>query len=289
MIADNSIGQSAVPVKSAPDQGWDIKLEELSVGYGEKTVLSEVNAYIPAGRVNFFLGESGCGKSTLLRHIIGLSRPQKGRIVVGGHDLFKLSGREFRRLRRRMGVLFQDGALLGALTLAENISLPLTEHTKLERKTLRAAVMRALELVGLADFAEYFPNQLSGGMRKRAGLARAIITEPPILLCDEPTSGLDPITAARMDQLLLDMRGHYPDMTIIVVSHDLASLNAIADHVLVLGQGTALFAGEAEELKRSDDPYLRRFLTRSIEASAVGTAAPPNPDVRAALREWLDS
>ena len=273
------------------EQGWDIRLENMSVGYGSIVVLSDINALFPAGRISVILGGSGCGKSTLLRHIAGLSRPLAGKTVIGGQELFALPSDEFRRLRRRMGMLFQDGALLGALTLAQNVALPLVEHTSLPPKIINAAALRCLALVGLQDFGDYFPTQLSGGMRKRAGLARAIITEPRILLCDEPTSGLDPINAARMDQLLLDMKAHYPDMSLIVVSHDLASLARIADSVLVLHEGGAVFQGTYADLSLADDAYLQSFLRRESqkdEYSQTGRTALPDPAVQAALHKWLD-
>ncbi|MDR0465891.1 MAG: ATP-binding cassette domain-containing protein, partial [Deltaproteobacteria bacterium] len=151
---------------------WDVRLEDMRVGYGSTVVLSGINARFPAGKISVILGGSGCGKSTLLRHIAGLSRPMAGKTLIGGQDLFALPSKEFRRLRRRMGMLFQDGALLGALTLAQNVALPLVEHTSLSPKVIDAAALRCLTLVGLRDFGDYFPAQLSGGMRKRAGLAR---------------------------------------------------------------------------------------------------------------------
>jgi phospholipid/cholesterol/gamma-HCH transport system ATP-binding protein len=212
--------------------------------------------------------------------------------VIGGQDLFALPPREFRRLRRHMGMLFQDGALLGALTLAQNVALPLVEHTRLPAGTVAAAALRCLSLVGLQDFGEYFPAQLSGGMRKRAGLARAMITEPRILLCDEPTSGLDPITAARMDELLLDMQAHYPGMSLIVVSHDLASLARIADYVLVLHEGRAVFRGSYADLSAADNAYLQSFLHRQSQQDGHGRpegAGRPDPELRSALKKWLDN
>ena len=267
---------------------WDIRLEHLRVGYGSRVVLDDVNAVLPGGRITVILGESGCGKSTLLRHVIGLSRPMAGRILYGGQDLFALPLRQIRRVRRRVGVLLQDGALLGSLTLAENVGLPLAEHTNLSGQVIREAALRTLRLVGLGDFADFYPNELSGGMKKRGGLARAIVTEPPILFCDEPTSGLDPINAAQMDQLLLDMRAVYPDRTMIVVSHDLASVARIAEHVLVLRQGRVVFSGTYPELRESGDAYLRRFMERKAEhgeeRTVVSAAA---PEVRRALDAWL--
>ena len=267
---------------------WDIRLENLSVGYGERVVLEQLNAVIPAGQITVVLGESGCGKSTLLRHIIGLDRPMNGRILHGGEDLFALPPARFRRVRRRFGVLFQDGALLGSLTLAENVSLPLVEHTTLPKALSRRAAMRCLGLVGLENFGDFFPSELSGGMKKRGGLARAIVTEPPVLFCDEPTSGLDPINAAQMDHLLLDMKACYPHMTLVVVTHDMASVARIADYVLVLRQGRLLFSGSVPELEACDDVYLRCFLGREVEEGTTRERLQAvDGEVRAALDAWL--
>ena len=239
----------------------DIALSDVSVGYGERTVLSGVTTVLPGGKVSVILGGSGCGKSTLLRNIIGLVPIQGGRIVLGGHDMAAASEDERLDVRRRMGVLFQDGALLGSLRLGENIALPLREHTELTDSLIEEIVRLKLKLVGLADFMDYFPSELSGGMRKRAGLARAMALDPAVLLCDEPTSGLDPITAADMDQLILELRATF-DMTIVVVTHDLESLYAIADHVVVLSAGRMLFEGPLAGLAASDDPFIRQFLAR---------------------------
>lgn len=269
-------------------QRWDIGLHDLTLGYGDSVVLDKLNATLPAGKISVILGGSGCGKSTLLRHILGLNKPKKGNVLLGGKDLFSLSGKEFRRLRRRMGVLFQDGALLGSLTLGDNVALPLAEHTALDKDTINTIVRHKLSLVGLADFAHYYPSQLSGGMRKRAGLARAIVMDPPILLCDEPTSGLDPINAAQMDALLLEMKKRFPDMTIVVVSHDLQSLDSIADYVLVLNEKHAVYEGDLQTLRQSEDPFLRQFLDRKAGAPQ-SVDAPLGETVRKALADWLDS
>lgn len=270
-------------------RAWDIQFKNLALGYGNHVVLSDLNATLPAGKISVILGGSGGGKSTILRHIAGLQKPISGEILIGGKNIFKLSAKDFRRIRRRMGVLFQDGALLGALTLAENVTLPLSQHLRLSKALLRQAALRVLGMVGLADFPNFYPNELSGGMRKRAGLARAIIAEPLLLLCDEPTSGLDPITAARMDELLLSLHKNYPEMTLVVVSHDLASLKRIADYVMVLRAGRACFLGTAEELEKSDDPYLAQFLAREPGPIDADFQRPPNPKVQAALEKWLDS
>lgn len=273
---------------------WNIELQDLRLGYGDTVVLENVTATLPGGRISVILGASGGGKSTLLRHIIGLARPFGGKILLGGRDVFALPAREFRMVRRRMGVLFQDGALLGSLTVGENVALPLTEHTKLEPALVREIVLHKLALVGLADFADYYPSELSGGMRKRAGLARAMVTDPPILLCDEPTSGLDPISAAQMDELLLDMKARFPGMTIISVSHDMASVKNIADHVLVLHNKTIGYAGDLAGLESSTDPYLRLFLDRKAARGAarddprLSLSAETRKIMHQSLDTWLE-
>lgn len=269
-----------------PQQAWDIQLEALRLGYDNHVVLKNVSGTLPSGKISFILGGSGCGKSTLLRHILGLRRPMQGRILLGGQDLFALPPKAFRALRRHMGVLFQDGALLGSLTLAENVALPLRENTNLSEKAIQTLVQHNLGLVGLADFGSFYPSELSGGMRKRAGLARAIIMTPPVLLCDEPTSGLDPINAAQMDQLLLDLQAHFPAMTIVVVSHDLQSLFNIAQHALVLHEGVVAYEGDLETLTQSADSYLRKFLDRKPEQTQPVTATLPE-DVQNELQAWL--
>lgn len=270
---------------------WNIEMRDLRMGYGDTVVLDNINATLPGGKISVILGASGGGKSTMLRHIIGLSTPMKGKILLGGKDIFALSTKDFRMVRRRMGVLFQDGALLGSLTLGENVGLPLTEHTKLPKRIIREIVLHKLALVGLADFADYFPSELSGGMRKRAGLARALVTDPPILLCDEPTSGLDPISAAQMDELLLDMKARFPEMTIISVSHDMASVKNIADYVLVLHNKGIGYAGDLPGLQNSTDPYLRRFLDRTPtrEEALDDPRRSLSAETRRLMHESLDS
>lgn len=239
----------------------DIRLEDIQVGYGDLTVLQDITAVLPGGKISVILGGSGGGKSTLLKTILGLLKPSAGHVWLEDSDLYGLSEPEMREIRKRMGVLFQDGALLGSLPLAENIALPIREHTSLDEETIETMVGIKLSLVGLGDFADFFPSQLSGGMRKRAGLARALALDPRILLCDEPTSGLDPITAADLDQMILDLKDAF-GMTIVVVSHDLQSVFTIADHVVVLNKGLPVFQGVPDELRKSDDPFLRQFLDR---------------------------
>ncbi len=242
----------------------DIRLEGLSIGYGERVVVSGIDVTLPGGKISVILGGSGCGKSTLLKHILMLHPALAGRITIGQHDLATLDRRGMHCLRQRMGVLFQDGALLGSLTLGDNVALPLREHTRLSEKDIHERVLAKLGLVGLEDFVDYYPNELSGGMRKRAGLARGMVMDPPLLFCDEPTSGLDPVTAAELDQLLLELKRR-SEMTMVVVSHDLDSMRTIADHVVVLGDGRVLYGGGLAELEATGDDYLRRFLDRKAE------------------------
>ncbi len=262
----------------------DIRLEGLTVGYGTHAVVSDINAVLPGGKISVILGGSGCGKSTLLKHILRLHPVLAGRIEIDGHDLAALDRRGMHCLRQRMGVLFQDGALLGSLTLGDNVALPLREHTKLSDTAIRERVLAKLALVGLADFYDYYPNELSGGMRKRAGLARAMVMDPPLLFCDEPTSGLDPVTAAELDQLLLELKKSF-DMTLVVVSHDLDSMRTIADHVLVLGSGRVLFEGPIAELEATQDDYLRRFLDRQAASRSTPRLTMPPLDSKMMKRD----
>ena len=238
-----------------------VRLENLSAGYGGKPVVSGLNITFPSGKLSMVVGRSGCGKSTLLKHILKLNKPIAGRIFMGGHDIYSLSRRQSRCLTQTTGVLFQSGALLGSLKLKDNIALPLRENTRLKEPQIMEIVEHRLGLVGLEHALELFPDELSGGMRKRAGLARAMVLDPKVLFCDEPTSGLDPVLSAELDQLLKEMMGHF-EMTMIVVTHDLASMRYLADFVVVLGEGTCLFQGSLAELESSADPYLRQFLDR---------------------------
>ncbi len=281
-MTENTTTQTTMPM-----QKWDIRIKNLHGGYEDHLIFSNLNATIKGGNICALLGESGCGKSTLLRMILGLTPPTMGEIHVGKYNLTKMNLKEFRKFRRRFGVLFQDGALLGSLNLWENVALPLSEHTKLSEKVRKEAALRVLELVGLKDFADYYPAELSGGMKKRAGLARAIITEPPILFCDEPTSGLDPITSAQMDQLLLDMKSYYPEMTIVLITHDLASVQSIAQNVLLLHKGKSVFNGTKEEFYASENEYAMQFLARkAIEEKRMTTTL--SQEVRDALDSWIE-
>lgn len=247
-------------VSTAPS----IRLENLSIGYGGNPVVKDLDLEFPGGKLSMVVGGSGSGKSTLLKHILQLQPPIDGKILIGGHDMGGLSKKESHCIRQRTGVLFQDGALLGSLKLKDNVALPLREHTRLSEEQILRIVQDRLALVGLGHALELYPNELSGGMRKRAGLARALVMDPQVLFCDEPTSGLDPVMSAELDQLLLEMMRNF-DMTMVVVTHDLASMRSLADHVVLLGERRCLFQGSIDELEGTDDPYLRRFLDRAAE------------------------
>lgn len=267
---------------------WDIRIENLSAGYKDKTIIKSMNAHIPARKITAVLGESGCGKTTLLKVFLGLIPVQNGKLFIADKDIAALSEKSFRFMRRRFGVLFQDGALLSSLNLIDNVALPLREHTKLPQKIINKAVLETLDLVGLKEAAYRYPSELSGGMRKRAGLARAIITEPPLLFYDEPTSGLDPITSMKMDQLLLDMQSYYQNMTTVLITHDMNSVKRVADHILLVKDGIAHFNGTKEDFFSSSDAYIKNFLEQQENQEQKHTL-PDNPEVRKALDEWLKS
>ena len=268
-----------------------IEFEEVCKYYqmGDTTVKAadHITMKIDKGEFVAIVGQSGSGKSTCMNIIGCLDVPTHGVYRLNGRDVGKMSRNELAAVRNEMlGFIFQQYNLLPRLNLMENVEVPLV-YAGVSRAERHKRAKEVLEKVGLGDKLKNKPNQLSGGMRKRAGLARALIAEPRILLCDEPTSGLDPITAARMDALLQAMHRQYPEMTIVVVSHDLASLRCIADHVLVLREGRAIFSGTLPELEASRDPYLLQFLRREGSDEESLADAPADPRVSAALDKWF--
>ena len=238
-----------------------ISVQDVVVRFGRKTVLSGVNLDIRRGETMVIMGGSGSGKSTLLRRIIGLDKPASGRIYVKGVDITTCSEKQLNDIRRIMGVSFQSAALFNSMTLAENVALPLREHTKLAEPTIRLMTRMKLDQVGLGDAEDLYPAQLSGGMRKRASVARAVAMDPEILLFDEPSAGLDPIIAAEIDSLILNLKSAFK-MTIVVVTHELASAFLIADRMCMLRHGKILTVGTADEMRHSDHPRIRQFLDR---------------------------
>jgi phospholipid/cholesterol/gamma-HCH transport system ATP-binding protein len=249
-----------------------ISIRDLVVEYGGRRVLNGLNLDVEPGEIMVLLGGSGAGKSTLMRHIIGLERPQSGSISVKGVDITRCSQAELKRVRRSMGVAFQDAALFNSLSLEDNVALPLREHTALAPSIIDLAVWMKLAMVGLADFGKLLPQELSGGMKKRAGVARALALDPEILVFDEPSAGLDPIVAAEMDGLILLMKQAF-QMTVIVVTHELASAFKIADRIAMLYKGSFLAVGTKEEIKASKIPRIRQFLDRVPDYAASARVA----------------
>jgi phospholipid/cholesterol/gamma-HCH transport system ATP-binding protein len=246
-----------------------ISLRNLRVSYGEREILHGINFDVVRGETLVILGGSGSGKSTLLRTLVGLEKPSAGEIWIKGRDLAKTSTAEMDEIRTKIGMSFQGGALFGSMTVGENVALPLREHTKLEDSTIEIILRLKLQQVGLEGFEYYTPAQLSGGMKKRAAVARALAMDPEILFFDEPSAGLDPIIAAGIDELILELKRAF-HMTIIVVTHELASAFLIADRMLLIDKGNLVALGTTEEMRSSTQPRVRQFLDRIAEPEVSG-------------------
>ena len=241
-----------------------ISLRDLRVRYGEREILHGITMEVKRGETLVILGGSGSGKSTLLRTLVGLEKPSAGEIWLRGKNLAAISDVDLDEIRRKMGMSFQSGALFGSMTVGENVGLPLREHTKLENSTIEIMTRLKLEQVGLAGFEDYFPSELSGGMKKRAAVARALSMDPEILFFDEPSAGLDPIIAAGIDQLILELKQAF-HMTIIVVTHELASAFLIADQMIYIDKGYIIAQGTPPEMKANPSPRVRQFFDRVPE------------------------
>lgn len=235
-----------------------IKVENLSSGYGDKRIISDINLEIYPNEITVILGTSGCGKTTLLKHLIGLLRANGGSIELFGKNISNLYDKEFNAMMRRIGVLFQNGALLNSISVSENIAIPIEQHSDLPGNIIEQVVRLKLDLVGLKGVYDFYPSQLSGGMKKRVALARAISLDPEILFADEPGAGLDPVTASALDKLLLDLRSQL-GMTLVVVTHELASIKRIADKICFMDDGKILFYGALNEAMESSIPQIERF------------------------------
>ncbi|MEJ2744707.1 MAG: ABC transporter ATP-binding protein [bacterium] len=233
----------------------------VSKSFGDLKVLEGISCTIPDSRITVFIGPSGVGKSVLMKMLVGLERPDEGAVLVDGEDVVHMDERSLYRLRRRMGMLFQDGALLDSMTAGENVAFPMRQHTNMTEAEIASAVAEKLLLVGMPGCEEKWPSELSGGMRKRVGLARAIALNPSIVLFDEPTSGLDPLMADAIDELILDMQRKL-GCTFVVISHDIPGTYKIADRVGVLYDTKLIAYGEKEEVYRSRDPILVKFFSR---------------------------
>ncbi len=238
-----------------------INIRNLQTSYGKRKILKGINLDIYPFETLVILGRSGCGKSTLLRHLVGLNKPDEGEIIVKGMDIAKASEDERAEILKEMGMLFQNGALFNSMTIGENVALPLLEHTPQDPSVIKIMMRMKLNLVGLSGFEDFAPSQLSGGMKKRAALARAIAMDPDILFCDEPSAGLDPIVAVGIDNLIVKLKTALK-MTIVVVTHEMASVEMIADRICLLHEGEVKFLGTLDDMKKSDDPYVMQFLER---------------------------
>jgi len=241
-----------------------ISLRDLRVSYGEREILHGISFDVKRGETLVILGGSGSGKSTLLRTLVGLEKPSSGEIWLKGKNLAAISAAEMDEIRKKIGMSFQGGALFGSMTVGENVALPLREHTKLEEPTIEIILRLKLDQVGLSGFENYMPSQLSGGMKKRAAVARALAMDPEILFFDEPSAGLDPIIAAGVDELILDLKKAFR-MTIIVVTHELASAFLIADRMVLIDKGYVVAIGTPAEMRASQQPRVRQFLDRVAE------------------------
>lgn len=254
-----TIPDSPFPIPASADHVIDVR--GLDAWYGRRQVLHGVDFSVAPGEIRVVMGGSGSDKSTLLRHLIGLQKPRAGTVNLLGTDLARASARELLALRRRIGVSFQGGALFTSMTVGENVALPLREHTELDENTIRIMSRLKLEVVNLGGFQDLMPSQLSGGMVKRAALARAIVMDPRLMFFDEPSAGLDPVVSAELDELILQLRDAMR-MTIVVVTHELESAFKIADTITVLDQGRVLMTGTVDQVRACDNERIQDLLNR---------------------------
>jgi phospholipid/cholesterol/gamma-HCH transport system ATP-binding protein len=241
-----------------------ISVEEITARFGEETILEKVSFQVQEGEIFVILGESGCGKTVLLKHMIGLYKPHAGKVRVMGTDITSAAEEELKNLRQKMGVLFQSGALLGSLSVFENVALPLQEYTDLSPEAIEEIVAMKLALVNLGGYQNHLPEELSGGMKKRAGLARAMALDPAILFFDEPTGGLDPVTAAEMDNLIKGINSGM-GTTMVIVTHDLPSIFNVSSRVIMLDKSSRgiIAEGDPRELRENTtDPRVVNFFNR---------------------------
>ncbi len=243
------------------DSPLPVQAAGLVASYGQGTVLDGVDFTAHRGLINVVLGGSGCGKSTLLRNILGLIKPVAGSVRLFGVEIGDLSEQDLKIVRSHIGVVFQNGALFTSMTVGENIATVLQEHTRLPEEVVAQLVRMKLAMVGLEHAVTKFPEELSGGMRKRAALARAMALDPKVLFCDEPSAGLDPVTASELDDLLLNLKELF-DMTIVAITHELQSIQKIADRVMMLDAGKVVAEGTLEEVMRSEDVRVHDFFHR---------------------------
>lgn len=242
-----------------------IRYVDVFKSFGEHKILKGLNLAVPRGAVTVIIGRSGTGKSVTLKHIMGLLRPDSGQIYLGDDDLTQFSDRQLRTVRNRFGIVFQHAALFDFMSVFENIAFPLREHTRLSGKQIREKVMALIAQVGLTGSEEKYPSELSGGMQKRVALARGLVRDPEFILYDEPTTGLDPILAAAMDKLIMETGHARPDITSIVISHDMHAVLHIADKVAMMVDGEIYAEGDKDYFRNNDDPLIRQFLAGSLD------------------------
>jgi phospholipid/cholesterol/gamma-HCH transport system ATP-binding protein len=252
-----------------------IEVHDLTAGYGDKAILRDVSFRICRGEIFTILGPSGCGKTTLLKHLVGLMEPISGKVFLNGRSLATLNEQDMETARRSIGVVFQGGALFGSMTVEENVAMPLVEHLGMDLRLAKRIAQLKLSLVQMHHAADALPGELSGGMRKRAALARAIALDPPILFCDEPSAGLDPLTSLGLDNLLLRLNRLF-GTTIVVVTHELHSIFTITQRAIMLERGEIIAEGTLDALSASPDTRVRKFLERKSD------------DPFPALGSWLD-
>jgi phospholipid/cholesterol/gamma-HCH transport system ATP-binding protein len=241
-----------------------IKLVDIHKSFGKQKVLDGLSLTIEAGKTTVIIGRSGGGKSVLLKHIIGLLKPDRGHVLIAETDIIGLSEKDLNDVRMKFGMLFQEAALFDSMTVGENVAFPLREQTKLKDQEIRQIVADRLRAVGLSGVEEKMPSQLSGGMRKRVGLARAIALHPQIVLFDEPTTGLDPVMTEAINQLIIDTQKNF-NLTCVVISHDISSIFRIGHKIAMLYEGRIIEYGTPEEIRASDNPVIKQFLSGSVD------------------------
>lgn len=243
-----------------------IKIKNLVKRFDDRAVLDGIDIAIPEGKITVIMGGSGCGKSTLLRHLIGLHQPTSGEVWVDGRNIAGLDEKGMNEVRKKFGMLFQGSALFNSMTVGQNVAVPLKEHTDLSPEIIKIIVRVKLELVGLTGFENFMPHEISGGMKKRVALARAIALDPKIVFYDEPGAGLDPITASMIDRLILDLSKKL-SITSVVVTHEMKSAFRIADQIVILQKGKVIQVGTAEEIQNSKNAYVQQFIQGESEGA----------------------
>jgi phospholipid/cholesterol/gamma-HCH transport system ATP-binding protein len=263
--ADYSMHQGPLMLEEqAPGEFWSIYCRGVHKAFGRNKVLNGLELGIPEGMITVVLGPSGTGKSVLIKHLIGLMFPDKGDVMVHGQSVPNMTMTQLLDMRRKFGILFQDGALFGSMPLYDNVAFPLRQHTDMSESQIAQIVRARLAEVGLSGYERLMPSELSGGMRKRAGFARALVLEPEIVMFDEPDSGLDPVRTALLCKLIQEMHGEHGG-TYIVITHDVASLRQLGEYIAVLWKGKIVQSGDLESMVNSENPFVRQFLNRRVE------------------------